>query len=675
MPRFLRAHAATCAALGLLTLLITGCPNIVPGTGGDSGPAKLVPFQSAQDLLSYFKQQANARVNRGAERGLGGGGWEAFGGAAPTAAGDQAGTEDAIDTADTGDFSTTNVQEVGVDESDVFKSDGTYFYIAKENSLRIVQADPPEEMAEVGRIDLDMRVDELYLAGSSVIALGTEYGGYGLQRPEIMIWPPYYRASTGMICQVDVSDPTDPTLTGQIELDGSLVSSRLINGRLITILTIVPELPPNPNPISIGLMELDAVMPKMRRSGGEEEVVPWQRWLHPVSPDGCFMTAVVTLDASDIETVIESVAILANAGTIYASTEALYVTDAEYDPQDNFREKTAIHKFDFNDDGAAQYVASGSVPGRLLNQFSLGEYEGYLRVASHVATTGWFGDFGLGVDDVGVAVADTAKPVNEQADTGDVLPPPNFDPDPPYNAVYVLGQTGGDLTVTGFVDGIAPDEQIYAARFMGTRGFLVTFRRIDPLWVLDLSDPENPQVMGELEIPGYSEYLHPLGDSHLIGVGRSVEVIEPWDFEEPAAVQLSLFDVSDWTDPQPVQQITIGGAHSYSEISQTHKAFTLIERDGQTLLALPVRLTPDDTSWIEWVDPEFFGVVCFEVDPATGFTELGRVAAVEGQYDWWTSWCRAAFIENALYAITPAGVRASTLPDFAVTHEVELAQE
>ena len=666
MHKTSRFQFATILGFIVFTVSMAGCPfldSLLPGTGQDTekGPAKLIPFESSQDLLSYFRQQASARfANRN------GGGFLGVGGSAnaPMAAEDSQGVGEST-TANSDDYSTTNLQETGVDESDVFKSDGTHFYIAEGHKLRIVLANPAEDMVEVSSLDLGSRIDSLYLYDSTVIALGTEYPnsyGYGPGGPEIMMWPPYYHGTDVVVYQIDVSQPDNPTISKQIELDGSLVSSRLTNDRLIVVLTIMPELPDNPSPDNIGQMTLEEVMPKVRRSGGSEEVeiAPWNRWLRPASPDGYNMAAVVTLDASNVETMIDSVSVLANAGTIYASTEALYLTDAKYDPQDNFREKIAIHKFAFDDNGAAQYVASGSIPGRLLNQFSLGEYDGYLRVATHIRGLGAFVGTGFAeaVDD---AVASDGRSQRQ-----------NTDVNPPYNAVYVLSEADAKLDVVGWVDGIAPNEQIYSARFMNTHGFLVTFRQIDPLFVLDLSDPLNPKVVGELKIPGYSDYLHPLGDTHLIGVGRSMTETQ-WGGTFPDAVQLSLFDVSDWTNPTLVQQISVGGQGSYSEVSQTHKAFTLIEREGQTLLAIPAILTEEGN--LNACCPEFAGVLCYSVDTSTGFTELGRVASIGRQVGWWPLWQRAAFIEDALYALTPEGVRAVRLADFNTTYETTFSSE
>jgi len=657
--RFHHSVLLLCVQATAITLVLGGCPPFTSFPGGnEEPPAKLLPFQSEKELLDYFQTQA---VRRTTWRH--GGGWFLSGAAEDLAAGD-----DASPTNETGDYSTTNLQEEGVDEGDVFKSDGQYFYIARQRELRIVQATPADELAEVGRLDLDIEVRDLYLFGSTVIVLGSDWPWSTLATE--LSWPPYRSASTLSVYQIDVSDPTNPTVIGELTLDGVLVSSRLTNGHLILVLTIQPELPGGPSSAAIARMTLDEVLPKARLGGGPAEVaVPWQRWLRPAAADGYCITSVVSLDAANVETIVDSVAVLANAGTIYASTAALYITDTAYTTSAAPRLHTAIHKFSFEEDGTTPYVASGNVPGRPINQFALSERAGYLRVATEVTSSAWA--WAGGAELFGGDVAVSSDQAADDANDAEAA-------EPPYSAVYVLQAADSDLQVVGHVAGIAPNESMYAARFVDDRAFLVTFERIDPLFIVDLTDPTQPQVLGELKIPGYSEYLHPLGDSHLIGVGYAVETFEPWGFTEPSSVQLSLFDVSDWSDPQLVEQITIGGAHSYADATWNHKAFTLHTHADQTLLALPVVLTPDATSWTEWVAPEFQGVICLEVVPAAGFTELGRLAALtndEQQMEWggWVDWRRAAFIGDTIYAISPNGVQAAPLTDFGATHAVELA--
>jgi inhibitor of cysteine peptidase len=648
------------AGLALLTFI--GCPPVTAPDGFEAG-AKLVPFTSSGQLLDYFREQARARTSAGSWGGL-------YGCAAAElpvpAAASPGGTLESNDdrsgnAADESPlYSTTNVQEAGVDESDVVKSDGTYFYIASGTTLRIVRARPADQLAEIGRLELDVSASEMYLYGSKLLLLAQRYEeDDGSVYPALEIWPPYLVGSNLTVVEVDISDPAAPTATKQVSLDGALVDSRLTNERLILVLTVAPDLPAEPTRAAIDLMPLEAFMPQVRDAAGQRDMVQWQDCLHPESPDGYFLTVVLTLDADDIESILHSVAVVGGAGTIYASTAALYITDTEYSPEDGYREMTTVHKFAFDDAGVADYVASGSVPGRLLNQFSLGEYQDYLRVATHVTDPAFFG---WGPDTVAVGVATNAQTVA----------PPEGD----YNAVYVLGQNGTELETVGAVENIAPDEDLHSARFIGDHGFVVTYYQVDPLFILDLSDPTAPVVVGHLHVPGFSDYLHPLDETHLIGVGRAtVQTDEGFDWFQ--GVQVSLFDVSDWSEPTVVEQRTFGGRGSSSEVDYTHKGFTLLADRG--LLAIPMRLyTVEETPW-EVGEPMFDGVVCLQVDPETGFTELGRIDALSAAppstyYFSDYGWRRAAFIGDTLYAISVDGVNAAALSDLTNTTTLELEE-
>jgi hypothetical protein len=198
-----------------------------------------------------------------------------------------------------------------------------------------------------------------------------------------------------------------------------------------------------------------------------------------------------------------------------------------------------IHQFRLDDGTAATYVASGKVEGRLLNQFAMSEHNGDLRVAT---TTDDWGGFG------------------EQSES----------------TVFVLRPEGDELREISSVGGLGKDEQIYAVRFIGDLAYVVTFRQIDPLYVIDLTDPANPIEAGELKIPGYSAYLHPVGDGLLLGVGQDAT-----DEGRTTGTQLSLFDVSDPTNPQRVSTLPIGG---YSEVEWDHKAFLYWPADGTIVL-------------------------------------------------------------------------------------------
>ncbi len=622
---------AGCVELFQLLNPINGLPRL--GTGS----SKLQRFDSPEQLLDFFKIQAQQRLQ--SNRRFGGIlQFDALAGAAPEATNDAA----AGDGASGEDFTSTNLQENNVDEADVFKSDGQYFYIARGQTLEIIDVRNPASPVAGGSLALDEGIRAIYLRGDRVLVLAPTFRDFewNIDIATSMIYPPYYQGSDLVLYDVDVSDRGNPTITRRIELDGNLVTSRLTGDRLVLVLSIVPELPTTLPEILA--LELDDILPVALIDGAERDLVDWADYYRPGRPDGVYMTAVVALDADDLTSEVSSTAIVGEASTVYSSTEALYVSDAEYDPNDNYRETTTLHKFRYDENGAANYVATGSVPGRLLNQFSLGEHERRLNLATHIPAQFSpilidepFGGVGIAVADAPVATAQ------------------NFDSSVARNAVFTLVENGDTLDVAGSVDGIAPGERLYSARFMGERGFLVTFRQIDPFFTVDLSEADNPRIRGELKIPGYSDYLHPFGDNLVIGVGRAVQ-INQFGGAVPTSVQLSLFDVSDLDDPTLVQQIQVGGQGSYADVSYDTKAFAFLASEG--LLGLPVYLNDGFAFEFEAADfARFDGILAYRVTES-GFEALGQMPNVVSGDFGFRNWCRAAFIGQQVYAISDFGV-------------------
>ncbi|MGE3182008.1 MAG: beta-propeller domain-containing protein [Phycisphaerae bacterium] len=658
--------------ISLLTIpvlfLLGGCPLLPPATPVPKGDPALKPFDSASEMIGYFRTQVQARnsVNFfGVARSTSGDLAVLESAPPPVAPGDAtAGNDSAGGDGDGATFTSTNLQEAGVDESDVLKSDGRHLFVARNKSLFILDSKASNgtdnDLRQIARLDLGRPIDSIYLRGETILALAQDYGyGGGFGRPEILIYPPYYTSSSLTVFQIDVSDPANPEVLEESEFDGALVSSRLLNNRLILILNIVPDVPAATNPIALANLQLDAIMPKVRMAGSARNIAEWDEWLRPENPDGYNMTAVVTLDADDVQNIVRSVAVMANAGTIYSSADALYISDTDYDAQNSYKETTEIHKFAYGSDGAATYVASGAVRGRPLNQYSLGEFDGALRIATHIQDLQFFTDGNVtGIDVAAPAPADTpvgsSRAQNRDATTG------------PSNSVYVLRESAGKLTTVGAIEGIAPGERIYSARFMQDRGFLVTFEQVDPLFVLDLADDENPSVVGELKIPGFSDYLHLVGDDRLIGVGRATEVA-PWGGIITAGMQISLFDVSDPENPTAIQQMAIGGSGSQSDVSYNPKAFTLFQRDGAMIMALPAVIWRNDSSAGDFAAAdEFSGVLTFDVDLDEGFSERGRISAVADSVYHYVDWRRAAVISDQIFAISTAGVRAARLDDMTM---------
>jgi uncharacterized secreted protein with C-terminal beta-propeller domain len=588
----------------LLCMSISGC--WLWQQPAESGVAALEKFESAEALKAYLAEQYT-RPPRGST-----GVW------LPFLAMPMAGAPDSALSGgeDSGDYSSTNVQEEGVDEADVVKNDGTYLYLIGGEGLRIAKVVPADAMALAAEVALPGEVQELYLRGDQVIALGLgeEY-------------------DTTVVSFVDVTDRSAPVVETTLEFDGALAASRLIDARLHLVLQMWPEWPGDGSEEAIRGADVDELIPDVAVSvaGGEpvrRNVAPWQDFYRPVDPDGYSMTTVVTVSADDPAAEAKSVAVVADAGTVYASREALYVTDYNYNWQGEERPTTDIYKFDLREEGPV-LAAGGSVPGRLLNRFSLGEHEGFLRTATTTAQTG------------GMLFTPTAT----------------------SNNVYVLVPEEGALKIVGRVEGIAPGESIYSARFIGTRGFLVTYEKVDPLFTLDLSDPAAPRVVGELKVPGYSDYLHPMGENHLLAMGK--DALVDGDMTWYQGVQVSLFDVTDFADPQRVDVETVGVRGTESEALQDAHAFNYFEPEGMLAVPMTVAENAGPEPWAYGL-PTFRGICVYEVSTETGIAEAGRIATepvVSEMYYWNYGWARGVFIGDHVYAVTAGAVRAVPLAD------------
>jgi inhibitor of cysteine peptidase len=351
----------------------------------------------------------------------------------------------------------------------------------------------------------------------------------------------------------------------------------------------------------------------------------------PISKSGGgSITTVVTIDLDAPALTFTSAGIVADAHIVYASTYSLYTASHKYFYGREVSEETTLYKFDLTGE-EVRFVGGGGVPGWILNQFSLGEYEGVLRVATTTGhATGW----------------------GPQS----------------HSQVYCLQNIGGKLTSIGKIEDLAPGEQIYAARFMGARGFVVTFVNIDPLFTLDLSDPTDPFVVGELKVPGYSDYIHPFGEDHLITVGKDTLPVEEDNMAWYQGVQLSIFDVSDLAAPVLLHKEILGDRGTSTEAAHDHKAF--IFWPERALLALPVDLLeyadPPEAPW-RYGDHTFTGLYVYRLSPQSGFDFVGRIDTRPDQDDAMPMglWTRGLFVEDKVFAVTADAVRSASLVDMA----------
>lgn len=634
-------------SIAILALSGLNCPRPasgprVPGLQG---------FGSPDELKQYLADQAT--VNQGRS---GGGFFGLLSGLGGMAAAPMANTADQATEGTSGpSFSTTNIQEAGVDESDIVKNDGQTIYSLDGSTIHVVRATPPTGVAELTKLTLPDNGDSLYLTGSKLVALS--YSGYyyygwsggGVPMPMAAenaanspTTPdtgsmPFPDRPQSTVTIFDVSDPANPVKTATVTLEGNLQGSRLIGNKLHLVVSSWPVLPDNPTADNITAMPIEQLLPRMQVADASGAVVQsgnavgWQGVFRPISPDGYQITTVVTMDVTDPTVPFSSTAITANVGTVYASTSALYLTDTNYDwTSSGSREDTIIHKLAFTDTGT-DYIGSGMIPGRPLNQYSLGEYNGYLRIATEINSSGFTdGTF-------------------QSTQT---------------NNVYVLGVNGATLQVVGKIENIAPGESIYSARFVGDRGFLVTFLRTDPLFVMDLKDPANPAIVGELKVPGYSDHIQMLDENHLLTIGRDAEDVGTFAWIQ--GVQVSLFDVTDPANPALLDKEIIGGRGTTSEANYNPKAFNYYA--AQNALAFPIDYYEGDTTGAEIGRHNFTGLLVYRVTVADGISSLGRISTDSGLdqtgcFLGYYGYTRGVFVDTTVYSVSQVGVKAADLSD------------
>jgi len=543
-------------------------------------------------------------------------------------------------------FSGTNVQVAGVDEPDIVKTDGDRIVLISEGNLIVVDV-TGDEPVESGRLAIDdLSVQSLFVSGDKALLFGSVWSHGPIPLAETDGFAPSGGTPTIQIVEVDISE--DPEVVQTMSIDGTFISGRMLGDSVRLVLTSGPVGFEWSFPSGSGLRAERKATEENReivRKSTEENWIPYylvtdadgdvvdegvlfdcERAAHPEEFSGIDMLSVVTIDLGSGLQVVDSTGVLATGDTIYASPEYLYVATQNWQSwrwletgDDADRPEgptTEIHKFDITDPASTEYLATGSVEGYLLNQFAMDEHEGMLRVAS-TTTPNWWGS---GPDS--------------------------------QSRVTVLREIGGELVNIGSVDGLGETEQIYAVRFMGDVGYVVTFRQTDPLYTLDLTDPRSPKVVGELEIPGYSSYLHPLGEGLLMGVGQ--------DATEDGRVmgtQVSTFDVSDIANPVRVDNYTLGEGTN-STVEYDHHAF--LYWDG--LAMIPVQ----QYWWDEKSESVFMGVVGLSVADNGELTEVATVVHPGGDkndWDWRAQILRSIVIDDSVYTVSAKGVMKSALDD------------
>jgi uncharacterized secreted protein with C-terminal beta-propeller domain len=522
----------------------------------------------------------------------------------------------AIGEGDSKAYSTTNIQVEGVDEADIVKTDGDYLYVAtnnnyysaSQNNVYIVKADPQDSRV-IAKISLgnNTYVAGLFLSQDSnrLVVIGSQYQFYaydGAARAEDIMIYPYYSNVNTFLCVYDVSEKAIPVLAQNLTLSGSYFNSRMIGNYVYTVVSQPTYLVNN-----------DVVLPQVYENAEASAIEPTRIYYADTVDTYFTFTTFIGLNIMDTaQEPTNMTVMMGGTSNMYVSLGNIYVTYPTWSEQGDY---TSIYRVRVNGSELA-FEAKGSVLGHVLNQYSMDEYNGYFRLA-------------------------TTSQKNQTQ----------------QNNVYVLNM---DLNITGKLENLAKDERIYSARFMGDKCYLVTFRQIDPFFVLDMSKPAEPKVAGELKIPGYSSYLHPYDENHVIGLGK-----------ENSNVKLSLFDVSNVNNPTEVAKYIVEGDYTNSEALHEPKAF-LFDKEKE-LLVIPISRTNygviDDTKGGESTAMQggfWEGAYIFK-STATGFTLRGNITHQENTssqyygYDYNMQVQRALYIDNTLYTVSNGKVLLNNL--------------
>ncbi len=612
-------------------------------------------------------------------------------------------------------YSTTNIQVAGVDEADIIKTDGDFIYVVVKQDLFIIDATPAQEATIVSKIAFDARPQDIYLNDNRLVIYGSDYFVQPLLREAISFRP---GSQETFVKVFDISDKKNPRQVRDLSFEGGYANSRMI-GEYMYLVT---------NNYNYYYIEDQIPLPRIMENGETLTTDCSQKCFAPdvyyfdrsynsfnftsinainifddssditgdvylldgsqnlfVSQDNMYVTYTKYLTEYDIETTVlrdllysrlsaedkQKITAIENAEEFILSDQEKkykvrsilerYGQSLALEEQKSFAkqlettmqqrltellpemEKTVVHKIAI-DGASVDYQTFAEVPGQVLNQFSMDEQGGYFRIATTRNQT-W------------------SRYFENQTES--------------YNNLYILDE---NMNRVGAVERLAEGEQIYSVRFMQNRAYMVTFERVDPLFVIDLENPRNPKVLGQLKIPGFSNYLHPYDENFIIGLGKDTKIDE-YDNVRTQGVKLSLFDVSNVADPKEVDVVILGDSGSNSIAEQDHKAF-LFSKD-RNLLVLPMSITQNQQR-DDFGRFNFAGAVVFSVDE-NGFEERGRIDHNDGeltQVDWWGGYRyydntvkRSLYIGDTLYTFSNNYLKMHNLDTLSEQNSLRLIKE
>ena len=686
--RKLSLIALTTAVLILALVLSSGCmTSTVTAPSGD-----IKKFSSADEIREYIKN--NTQLAQDAYYSTNGVLAKDRMGAAPAMAVQEssakgASLSGALPSAGgigSPGYSQTNVQVAGVDEPDFVKNDARYIYVISGNTLTIVDAYPATSASVLSKTELEDTPREIFINGDRLVLLKTgsaEVSGTGDQPVPVsaekmaMMPPryPYYRsAPVTHAVFYDISDRAHPKVLKDYTIDGDYVNARMI-GDTVYLLSresvypyedriIVPAVRENAKIVATPDVyyfdnpeqqyDFTTVTSFNARHGATKDAKTYlvgSGNIIYVSPDAMYVSyqkyhniyrpmwgiAQPAIDvvqgsvgsATGIARV-SSPTLVEDFNTLSEADKQAAITEMKSGEQEAIRKReidqstTMIHKIGINN-GAITYLAKGEVAGYLKNQFAMDEYSGNLRVAT--TSDVW-----------------TTRGQYE------------------YNNVFVLDSA---MKTIGSLTHIAEQEKIYSTRFIGDRLYMVTFKRIDPFFVIDLSTPSSPKILGKLKIPGYSDYLHPYDKNHIIGIGKETATTE-WGGVSTKGLKLALFDVTDVEHPKQIDKVEIGDSGTDSAALSDHRAF-LFDKN-KNLLVIPTRVVKQINMPEKYSGDQqriWYGAYVFGVTPETGFVLRGTVEhGTMGGYAWYGSpneVKRSLYIGDTLYTLSQKQILANSL--------------
>lgn len=579
------------------------------------------------------------------------------------------------------DFTNTNNQIEGIEEGDFVKNNAGLIFVARQDTIEVVKSWPAAEMTKLATLKIEAAPQEMLLVGNDKLVVAarpqlkenrfrtdgelcyrraTSPKFAALQDDNYIPGCEEYAKDLTSLLVIDVSTPSSPKVIERKIIQGTFQSFRRIENSVRLVMSQNFSYPDgidldlnyvndvssanirrkaretlDRNVTKLRQLSLEAILDapkgrtdpaKLAAGGSTLQKITFEPtcgniYTPQILSTNLSVTKIVTYDLTR-NTVSQSI-IPGFAGTIYASKKSLYLASSTWAGGFNWSQQvpagrpfdhTFVHRFDVSKPDHSSYLGSGFVEGTVLNQFSLDEHEEVLRIATTINRS-------------------TANARQRGPDS--------------VSRVTTLGLKDNALKVLGQTPDLAPGERIYSARFAGNRGFVVTFRQVDPLFAIDLRDPGNPKVVGELKLPGFSNYMQFIGENTILTIGRDADI----NTGRAQETKISVFDVSDMKNLREVgAKVLDGGTWQSSEALANHKAFTYFAKTGH--LAIPLQSTSYQNGQYKYQNE----LRIFHINPTAGVTDAGTMDTNVFQNN---SVRRSIFADDVVYAISESGIKAA----------------